>query len=177
VKHERFAQELAKGSDAGDAYEAAGFKPNPGNARRLKMNEAIAKRVEALLLEREAHHAQATAIAIEKTGLSKEWIIERLMRNAAVALADEPVTLKVLMKGAKEPTEVKISAHDAAAANRALELLGKELGMFIDRKEIRTGELDGVNESELRELRSLLVAGEAGGAEIAGRPGPRSKPH
>jgi hypothetical protein len=53
-KHERFAQELAKGTDTGDAYEIAGFKRNDGNARRLKLNEAIVMRVEALLGEREA---------------------------------------------------------------------------------------------------------------------------
>jgi len=51
---------------------------------------------------------QATAKAIEKTALTKEWVIERLMLFAKCADKD-------------------------AASVRALELLGKELGMFVDR--------------------------------------------
>ena len=43
------------------------------------------------------------------------------------------------------------------AANVALGLIGKELGMFIDRKEIRTGELDGLGGDELKQLRDALL--------------------
>lgn len=45
ARHEKFAQALAKGSTADDAYAQAGFKPNRGNAARLKANESIVKRV------------------------------------------------------------------------------------------------------------------------------------
>lgn len=45
AKHERFAQELAKGETADAAYENAGYKPNRGNATRLKANESVAARV------------------------------------------------------------------------------------------------------------------------------------
>lgn len=48
TRHERFAQELAKGSSADDAYVAAGFKENRGNAARLKANESIQARVAEL---------------------------------------------------------------------------------------------------------------------------------
>src|SRR5438876_4609487 len=34
--------------------------------------------------------------------------------------------------------------YEGSVANRALELLGKELGMFISRSEVRTGPLDGI---------------------------------
>lgn len=58
------------------------------------------------------------------------------------------------------------------AANKALELIGKEAGMFIDRKEIRTGELDGLGHDELKQLREALAAfgctGQAQGAFPAG---------
>lgn len=45
AKHERFAQELAKGETADAAYENAGYSPNRGNATRLKANESVAARV------------------------------------------------------------------------------------------------------------------------------------
>ena len=117
-KHERFAQEVAKGTDTGDAYEIAGFKRNDGNARRLKLNEAIVRRVEALLGEREAIHNLSIARAIEETGS-----VDRAMQ-------------KVQAVGPNG--EVGDFKYDGAVANRALELLGKELGMFVDRRDTKS---------------------------------------
>jgi len=45
---ERFAQELAKGKTADEAYQIAGYAENRGNATRLKANESVMKRVEEL---------------------------------------------------------------------------------------------------------------------------------
>ena len=47
-RHERFAQELAKGETADAAYVTAGFKANRGNATRLKANESVVARVEEI---------------------------------------------------------------------------------------------------------------------------------
>jgi hypothetical protein len=82
--------------------------------------------VTELLSEREAIHAQATADAIKSTALTKEWVIETLKENVARAM---------------QATEVKRAdgtgtgeyQYQGSVANRALELLGKELGMFVDR--------------------------------------------
>jgi hypothetical protein len=61
VKHERFAQALAKGASAAEAYVRAGYKPNDGNAIRLKGNERVAERV-AELSERIAEKAEWSAV-------------------------------------------------------------------------------------------------------------------
>ena len=45
-RHELFAQGLATGLSADAAYQAAGYKPNRGNAATLKANQSISKRVE-----------------------------------------------------------------------------------------------------------------------------------
>lgn len=47
-KHEAYAQGLAKGLSADAAYQKAGYKPNRGNATRLKANESIQARVKEL---------------------------------------------------------------------------------------------------------------------------------
>lgn len=47
-RHERFAQELAKGKTADEAYQLAGYSENRGNSVRLKANESIVTRVEEL---------------------------------------------------------------------------------------------------------------------------------
>lgn len=58
-RHERFAQELAKGKTADEAYESAGYAANRGNATRLKANDSVMKRV-AEIQERSAVRAEVT---------------------------------------------------------------------------------------------------------------------
>jgi hypothetical protein len=73
-RHERYAQELAKGKTADDAYSSAGFKPNRGNASTLKTNQSILARV-AELQER----------AAIRTEITIERITEMLMEDRAFA--------------------------------------------------------------------------------------------
>jgi phage terminase small subunit len=101
-RHERFAQGLAHGKSADEAYRAAGFSENRGNASRLKSNESIQSRV-----------AELQQRVVENVSLTKEWVIEQLIDN---------------VKRAKE-------LEDLSPANTALQLLGKELGMFVERTE------------------------------------------
>lgn len=63
ARHERFAQELAKGETADAAYSAAGFKANRGNATRLKANESVQARV-AEIQGRAAIRAEITVAGI-----------------------------------------------------------------------------------------------------------------
>src|SRR5262245_11362361 len=56
---EHFAQELAKGKPASEAYVLAGYKANDGNAIRLKGNEKLLARVQELLA-RSAARAEVT---------------------------------------------------------------------------------------------------------------------
>ena len=49
TRHELFAQALAKGESASQAYVLAGYRRNDGNAIRLKGNERVAARVAELL--------------------------------------------------------------------------------------------------------------------------------
>lgn len=101
-RHERFAQELAKGKSQSDAYQNAGYEPSEPNASRLTRNDKVAARV-AELQER----------AVENVMLSREWVLEQLVDNASKAKA----------------------AGDFGPSNQALNLLGKELGMFVERTE------------------------------------------
>lgn len=60
ARHERFAQELAKGRSQLDAYAAAGYKPNDGHAARLAGNGRVAER----LAELQAAAAEETICTI-----------------------------------------------------------------------------------------------------------------
>lgn len=104
------------------------------NASTLLKNTDVLQRVEAL-------KAEISSKVTKKVAISKQWVLEQLIENASIAKAAEPV-----LDGEGNPTgEYKTNI---AAANRAIELIGKELGMFVDRKEVRTGALDDVPHDE-----------------------------
>jgi hypothetical protein len=65
ARHERFAQELAKGVAAVTAYEAAGYKPDRGAASRLSAKINIQARVDELK-ERAARKAEITVADIAR---------------------------------------------------------------------------------------------------------------
>jgi hypothetical protein len=90
----------------------------------------VLKRVDELLAARDLADLEATRRATEALGIDKAWVMARLVENAERALQRVPVT--------NEDGTVVEYRYEGNVANRALELLGKELGMFIDRKEIRT---------------------------------------
>ena len=133
--HELFAQELAAGTPQGQAYIAAGFKASTAraanaNASRLAAREDVQARV------REIQEIGARKAA-DRIALHEEDIIEMLLDNR----------------------ERAIELKQIAAATRATELLGKHLGMFVDRQEVRTGPfLEGVPAEKISELRALLLS-------------------
>lgn len=136
AKHEHFAHLVAKGSNAKEAYIEAGFSPNgaqPSSARLLS-KAMVAARIEEI-------KANISTAAIEKVSVDKAWVIAQLVENVQIAKSAIPV-----LDNEGNPTgEYKANL---AAANRALELIGKEQGMFVDRKEVRTGPLDSVPHEE-----------------------------
>ena len=79
-KHERFAQELAKGKTGDEAYVLAGYKRNKDNASRLKANESVLGRVDEILGK-----------AAEKVGITRERILEELALIAFASLGDANV--------------------------------------------------------------------------------------
>lgn len=106
ARHERFAQELAKGETADAAYAAAGFKANRGNAVRLKANESVLARA-----------AELKEKAAEKTGLTIEGLTDRLLKIAEKGEKKEDAPMLQLARA---------SIMDAAKLN----------GMIIDRSKL-----------------------------------------
>lgn len=122
TKHELFALNLAKGMTADAAYEAAGYKPSRAAASRLSTKVNIRERVEEL-------RSRIVERTIEKTAVSKEWVVEQLVRVYKESMDGQPV--KDRYGNATDKVMPNYSA-----ANRALELLGKEEGMFVERRDV-----------------------------------------
>jgi phage terminase small subunit len=71
TRHERFAQELAKGETADAAYVLAGYQANRGNAATLKANQNVRDRV-----------AELQTKAADKAVVTVEGITARLLKIA-----------------------------------------------------------------------------------------------
>lgn len=77
ARHERFAQELAKGKSAAEAYVVTGYKDNRSAASRLSTNVNVAARV-----------AELQGKAAERTVLTVEDIARQLDEDRTFARAN-----------------------------------------------------------------------------------------
>jgi hypothetical protein len=85
-RHERFAQERAKGETADAAYVTAGFKANRSNAARLNAIELIAARV-AEITERAAVRTELTVASATEILLRLATKGEKLGDAAGISAA------------------------------------------------------------------------------------------
>jgi phage terminase small subunit len=122
-KHEHFAHLIAKGKSPAQAYVLTGYSNNGAlqSAHRLLRNPDVAARVEEL----------KTAVSerqVEKIALDRAWVIAMLIEIVKRAMQVEPVR-------DREGNPTGQYVYQGAAANKALELLGKEIGMFQTKHE------------------------------------------
>lgn len=92
TKWELFAQEVAKGKSATEAYGAAGYETNAKSAgvsaSRLLKNASIRARIENIMAREQFIEAKATEKAIEKLALTKERVLSELMSIGFANIAD-----------------------------------------------------------------------------------------
>jgi hypothetical protein len=75
------------------------------------------------------------------------------MRHAQVCLGEIPLRLKMRKAHSADVVELETHQPDASAANRALELLGRELNLFTEKKEVgKPGDFDHMADEELMEF-------------------------
>ena len=131
VRHERFAQEVASGSSQSEAYAAAGFRSSSPAAAKANASRLMS-RPEVRERVDELQLAQGRQAEIKRAD-----IIDMLLADRERAHANRQI----------------------AAAVRAAEVIGKLLGMFVDRREIRTtSPLEELDYSELVALRAYMEA-------------------
>ena len=137
-RHEVFAHALAAGKTIDVAYREAGYSTNSGNASRLNGKDSIIARVAEL----RALIQDMKNLSTHRIVLTAEWVIEQL------------IGVVIDAKAQHKP--------DLAGANKALHLLGLQLGMFVERKETgKPGDFDGLTIASKRE-RILGIAAQLG---------------
>src|SRR6266852_7437649 len=123
LRHEQFAQLVATGKPLAEAYVCVGFSKAGAapSATRLLRNAPVRARVEEL------QHGVAQAAAT-RAAIDREYVLAGLKENYRRAMQQEPV-----FDSKGQPTGEY--TYNGSVANRALELMGKELGMFVERHE------------------------------------------
>jgi hypothetical protein len=169
-----YARERAAGKTGLEAYRLAypNAKASDATARkeakRLDKRAAIAQSIADLQVKTTEAIAKATA---EQFAITKQWVIEQLVENVQIAKAAVPV----LDKKGEETGEF---IANLAAANRALELLGKELQMFREQPSKAPDPLDGLSHDQVRQFLELLNEyarrQQPDGAAVAAEPGATS---
>jgi hypothetical protein len=141
LKNERwelFAQGLATGMPQCEAYAEAGYnRPSDGSASRLAKKAQVSSRV-----------AELNSRKASRIVLTRNYILEAAIENAEKALGRRPVKISRKVGDKYEQTEVYL--YEGQVANAALKMLGSELNMFVDRKDVRiVNEFDKLTDQEL----------------------------
>mgnify|MGYP003385884168 CR=1 FL=1 len=192
AKHELFAQELAKGKTATEAYVLAGYKDNDGNASKLAAK--VQDRVKEI-----------TGKAADKAGVTIERILAELAKIGFANMLDY-----VTINGSGEPVidlselsreqaaaiqEVIVDTHNEREGEESVSVrrvrfklldkraalvdMGKHLGMFKERVE-HSGPNGGPIETKdvsARDILSSRIAGLAARTRTGeGSGGPDGKP-
>ena len=157
-RHEAFAQAIAKGESATEAYLSAGYKVDN------KVAQVSGSRLMAIAIINN-RILQLKHGAAEKVELTKAWVLSRLMDNVDTSLGRKPFKKTITNKETGGRETVEIFERDTTAANQGLSLLGKELAMFIERKEIGgVGEFAKMSDEEIDAQLAEMV-GEVEGTE------------
>lgn len=127
-RHEKFAQALFNGVGQSEAYVAAGFDATTPNSIKVGASHLAANPAVELRVR------ELQVRAARRSEIKKSDVIDMLLADRTLAR----------------------DLKQVAASIRAAELVGKELGMFVDRKEIKTGELDDIDLGELDKIRDAL---------------------
>lgn len=131
-KHEQFAQRVAGGINVGLAYKEAGYKGPASSATTLMNNPNVKERIAEL---RDRH--------VIRFVVTRQYLTEAAVENLEKALGRKPVKLG--------PAGKEVFVYRGDVANRALQLLGSELAMFKEQKEIQHlhGKLTAMTDLEL----------------------------
>jgi phage terminase small subunit len=150
VKHELFAQELAKGLGVTEAYVAAGYKNSPASATRL--SKKVKNRVKEI-------RSTTTAIALSELQISTQRVLDELavvaffdIRNVFTWEVNDDGETKIRTGSVRSLSSKNISEQAAHAIREirqgskgeirikmhnkleALEKIGRYLGMWDDDK-------------------------------------------
>jgi hypothetical protein len=189
AKKEQFAQMVARGVKLVEAYYNAGFvtgeKEDNSRARNGQLASCMAKtkmlsaRIEELreirkptktpeqlrIIETRKLESVAFNRALERLTVDKEWVMrgmieiaERCMQHALVLNPQTGKPIQVEVEGLEN--RALLCTFLPKEAIRAYELIGKELGMFVERRETKNEHTFAEKYKDMTEQQRLEDASE-----------------
>ncbi|WP_282609436.1 hypothetical protein [Pelagibius sp. Alg239-R121] len=165
VRQEVFADLIASDMQPAAAYEAAGYraKEPAKQIRKLLAKPEILARIEELKcglddagVEAENRPSILFESRFEKLRrtrkgrpVDKDWIVECLVENIERSLGLKPLR-------DRNGRTVGSYSHQGSVANKALELLGRQLGLFGEKRDGKGGGFGDLSDDELNELEADL---------------------
>ena len=154
-KQERFCQKYIETGNASEAYRqaynVANMKPESVNrkAKELIDNVKITARIEALQAEHKARHI-----------LTIDTILNDLQNIVDQCLGRKRVTVTLATKdsqtGEAKPIELSKLIYDPTGALKAIELMGKHLGMFTGKEQAQVQTLPAQIQVTFGELKQHI---------------------
>lgn len=145
-RHEKAAQLRANGELAVDAHEQVYGKRSKASASTLFKRPDVAGRVVELQEQRIQNEVDTTEHALKQLGITKKWWLGNLKLNAERCLLGRPA-----LNSNGEVIPGRFTAPDVHGFNRSMELIGRAMGVFIDRLEIgNPGDFARLTDAELR---------------------------
>ncbi len=143
-KQQAFVHEYLVDLNATGAARRAGYSPNGAEVagHRLLRNAKVAAQIDKALQER-----------VERTEITADWVITKLVENVGRAMQAKPVT-------DRQGTPTGEYRYDGAVANQALRHLGQHLGMFKDRLELKVDVLERLASLPVSKMKELEALGD-----------------
>lgn len=166
-KQEKFCQLYIELGNASEAYRQS---YNCSKMTSKTVNEEAARllktpKITAMVEELQQSHRQRHNITVDKIIADLQEVRDICMGRKSVVLTD---VIKNAQKGSVNAVDNPVFVFEPTSANKALELLGKHLGMFTQKMEL-TGDLhieqraelnlSGLSIDELEQLEKLLAKG------------------
>lgn len=146
-KQQRFVDEYLIDLNATQAAIRAGYSEK--TARAIGCENLTKPDIAAAIAERQVVRA-------EKAETDEAWILERLRENVERSMVAVPVM--VFDHEKKQMVESGEYTYQGNVANKALELIGKHRGMFVDRSEHKVGGVVEVRVRIAREGRRVTAS-------------------
>lgn len=140
---EKFAQAMARGVNQTNSALEAGYSTTSAHVRGCELAKRKDVRARIEELQQRAEKAAVAALAVDR-----QWVLRELVANVEAAR----------------------DSKNQNAVNRALELVGKEIGMFIDRKMDVKSPLEALNASQLQQLIEIAASLTGQSAASIGTP-------
>jgi hypothetical protein len=164
VAQRAFVRLVVEGKTHAEAYRIAAGKQHVGDKNAWKMgarwaqHPGMAAAIETMRLHADA---EATKEVAAKLAITKEYVMRSLHEVAERCMQHRPVLDKQgkqVYVETPDGEQAPAYVFDGKGAVNALVPLGKELGMFMERKEVRHGPLPDVPDARLPAMLSDLVA-------------------